>query len=163
LAYDCRRGTGLAKMNMRFVMTIQNILRHKGNKVVTISPDTKIATAAHRLRLERIGAIVVTGDGGRVEGILSERDIVHGLTEHDAAVADLPVSALMSRNVHTCGPDAEIRDVMHLMTLHRIRHVPVVENGELRGIVSIGDVVKSRLQDMELEANVLHDYFVAHQ
>ena len=144
-------------------MTIQNILRHKGNKVVTIQPDTKIGTAAHRLRLERIGAIVVTGDGRRVEGILSERDIVHGLTEHGAAVTDLPVSALMSRNVHTCGPDAEIRDVMRLMTLHRVRHVPVVDNGELRGIVSIGDVVKSRLEDMELEANVLHDYFVAHQ
>ena len=144
-------------------MSIQSILNHKGNKVVTIPPETRVGTAAHRLRLERIGAIVITGEGLRIEGILSERDIVQGLTEHGAAVIDMPVSALMSRNVLTCKPDAEIRDVMRLMTLHRIRHVPVAENGVLRGIVSIGDVVKSRLEDMELEANVLRDYAVAHQ
>ncbi len=144
-------------------MSIQSILDHKGNKVITIPPDTRVGTAAHRLRLERIGAIVVTGEGLRIEGILSERDIVQGLTEHGAAVIDLPVSALMSRNVLTCKPDASIRDVMRLMTLHRIRHVPVADNGVLRGIVSIGDVVKSRLEDMELEANVLRDYAVAHQ
>jgi CBS domain-containing protein len=144
-------------------MSIQSILNHKGNKVVTIAPDTKVGTAAHRLRLERIGAIVVTGEGLRIEGILSERDIVKGLTEHGGAVIDLPVAALMSRNVLTCKPDASISEVMRLMTLHRIRHVPVADNGMLRGIVSIGDVVKSRLEDMELEANVLRDYAVAHQ
>ena len=144
-------------------MSIQNILDHKGRKVITIAPDAKVGVAAHRLRLERIGAIVISGEGLRIEGILSERDIVRGLTEHGAAVIDLPVSALMSRTVHTCKPDAEIRDVMRLMTLHRIRHVPVADNGALRGIVSIGDVVKSRLEDMELEANVLRDYAVAHQ
>lgn len=143
-------------------MSIQSILDHKGSKVVTIAPDTRVGAAAHRLRLEHIGAIIITSDG-RIEGILSERDIVYGLTEHGAAVVDLPVSALMSRNVHTCRPTAEIRDVMRLMTMHRIRHVPVVENGALRGIVSIGDVVKSRLEDMELETNVLRDYAVAHQ
>jgi CBS domain-containing protein len=143
-------------------MSIQSILDHKGNKVVTIAPDTRVGAAAHRLRLEHIGAIIITS-GEHIEGILSERDIVYGLTEHGAAVTDLPVSALMSRNVHTCKPTAEIRDVMRLMTEHRIRHVPVVENGVLRGIVSIGDVVKSRLEDMELETNVLRDYAVAHQ
>ena len=144
-------------------MSIQSILDHKGSKVVTIAPDTRVGAAAHRLRLEQIGAIIVITSDGRIEGILSERDIVHGLTEHGAAVTDLPVSALMSRNVHTCRPTAEIRDVMRLMTMHRIRHVPVVDNGALRGIVSIGDVVKSRLEDMELETNVLRDYAVAHQ
>ena len=144
-------------------MSIQSILDHKGGKVVTIAPDTRVGAAALRLRLEHIGAIVITGEDRRIEGILSERDIVEGLTEHGAAVIDLPVSALMSHNVRTCRPDAEIRDVMRLMTLHRIRHVPVVENGALRGIVSIGDVVKSRLEDMELETNVLRDYAVAHQ
>lgn len=143
-------------------MSIQSILGHKGNKVVTIPPDTTVGVAALRLRLDRIGAIIITGGDRRIEGILSERDIVHGLAEHGAAVIDLPVSALMSRNVLTCKPDAEIRDVMRLMTLHHIRHVPVAENGVLRGIVSIGDVVKSRLDDMELEANVLRDYAVAH-
>ncbi len=144
-------------------MSIQSILDHKGGKVVTIAADTTVGTAAHRLRLEQIGAIVITGEGLRIEGILSERDIVHGLTEHGAEVIDLPVSALMSHNVRTCRPDAEIRDVMRLMTTHRIRHVPVAENGVLRGIVSIGDVVKSRLEDMELETNILRDYAVAHQ
>ena len=144
-------------------MSIQSILDHKGSKVVTIAPDTRVGAAALRLRLEHIGAIIITGEDRRIEGILSERDIVGGLTEHGAAVIDLPVSALMSRNVHTCKPDAEIRDVMRLMTLHRIRHVPVVDNGILRGIVSIGDVVKSRVEDMELETNVLRDYAVAHQ
>ena len=143
-------------------MSIQSILDHKGSKVVTIPPDTRVGAAAHRLRLEHIGAIIITS-GDHIEGILSERDIVYGLTEHGAAVTDLPVSALMSRNVHTCRPTAEIRDVMRLMTMHRIRHVPVAENGVLRGIVSIGDVVKSRLEDMELETNVLRDYAVAHQ
>jgi CBS domain-containing protein len=144
-------------------MSIQSILDHKGSKVVTIAPETKVSTAALRLRLEHIGAIVVTGEGLHIEGILSERDIVEGLTKHGAAVIDLPVSALMSHNVRTCRPDAEIRDVMRLMTVHRIRHVPVAENSVLRGIVSIGDVVKSRLEDMELETNVLRDYAVAHQ
>ena len=144
-------------------MSIQSILDHKGNKVITIAPDTRVGAAALRLRLEHIGAIVVTGEDRRIEGILSERDIVEGLTEHGAAVIDLPVSALMSHNVRTCRPDADIRDVMRLMTLHRVRHVPVVENGVLRGIVSIGDVVKSRLEDMELETNVLRDYAVARQ
>ena len=143
-------------------MSIQSILDHKGSKVVTIPPDTRVGAAAHRLRLEQIGAIIITS-GDHIEGILSERDIVYGLTEHGAAVTDLPVPALMSRNVHSCRPTAEIRDVMRLMTQHRIRHVPVVENGALRGIVSIGDVVKSRLEDMELETNILRDYAVAHQ
>ena len=143
-------------------MSIQSILDHKGGKVVTIPPDTRVGAAALRLRLEHIGAIVITGEGLKIEGILSERDIVEGLTVHGAEVIDLPVSALMSRNVRTCRPDAEIRDVMRLMTQHRIRHVPVAENGVLRGIVSIGDVVKSRLEDMELETNVLRDYAVAH-
>ena len=144
-------------------MTIRNILDQKGGKVVTLTPETTVMVAAHRLRLDRIGAIVITGADGRVQGILSERDIVHGLTEHGVEVVNLPVSALMTRNVHTCGPDADIREVMRLMTQHRVRHVPVVDNGRLAGIVSIGDVVKSRVEAMEMEANVLHDYFVAHQ
>ena len=144
-------------------MNVKKILEHKGSKVVTMPPEADITIAAHRLRLERIGAIVITDDGSRVVGILSERDIVHGLAEHGPAVVDMPVSAVMTSNVHSCKPDDDIRDVMRLMTLHRVRHVPVMEAGQLRGIVSIGDVVKTRLEDMELEANVLHDYFVAHQ
>lgn len=144
-------------------MTIRNILDHKGGKVVTLLPDTTVMVAAHRLRLDRIGAVVITAADGRVQGILSERDIVHGLAEHGVDAVNLPVSALMTRNVHTCGLEADIREVMRLMTQHRVRHVPVVDNDRLAGIVSIGDVVKSRVEAMEMEANVLHDYFVAHQ
>ena len=142
-------------------MSIKGILEHKGNKTVTVPPETKVGIAAHRMRLERIGAVIVSKDGRGIDGIVSERDIVNGLTEHGAAVVDLPVSALMTAGVHTCRPDSEIRDVMRQMTLHRIRHLPVTENGVLCGIVSIGDVVKSRLEDMELEANVMHDILVA--
>lgn len=143
-------------------MSIKDILAQKGTKVVSLAPDAKVAIAAHRLRVEHIGAIVVSQDGSHVDGILSERDIIYGLTEHGTGVLDKPVSALMSHHVHSCGPDAGIRDVMRLMTVHRIRHVPVVTDGMLIGIVSIGDVVKSRLQDMEMESSVLRDYAVAH-
>ena len=130
-------------------MSIASILKRKGGTVITVTPSTTIGMAARRLRMEHI------------DGILSERDIVHGLTEHGGAVIDMPVSALMSHKVLTCKPGAEIRDVMRLMTTHRIRHVPVHDEGGLHGIVSIGDVVQNRLQDMELEANVLHDVITA--
>ena len=142
-------------------MSIASILKRKGGTVITVTPSTTIGMAARRLRMEKIGAIVVSADGQHIDGILSERDIVHGLTEHGGAVIDMPVSALMSHKVLTCKPGAEIRDVMRLMTTHRIRHVPVHDEGGLHGIVSIGDVVQNRLQDMELEANVLHDVITA--
>jgi len=142
-------------------MSIRSILKGKGGKVVTVTPSTTIGMAAQRLRLERIGAVVVSSDGKQIEGILSERDIVYGLTEHGSAVTEMPVSALMSHKVYTCRPDTEMREVMRLMTSHRIRHLPVAESNVMLGIVSIGDVVQNRLQDMELEANVLHDVIVA--
>jgi CBS domain-containing protein len=159
-----RTGSDLASSRKaRAVMIVRNILEHKGYKVVTLPPDTTVGIVAHRLRLERIGAIVITDEARHVMGIVSERDVVSGLAEHGAKVVDMPVSALMTHGVKSCRPDDDIRAVMRLMTLHRFRHVPVIEDGELLGIVSIGDVVKNRLEDMELEANVLHDYFVAHQ
>lgn len=143
-------------------MSIENILKHKGSKVVTIAPATTVSVAARRLRIDRIGAVIVSSDGQHIEGILSERDIVQGLSEHGAGVIDMPVSGLMSRHVVTCGPGSGISEVMRLMTQHRIRHLPVVDNGVLCGIVSIGDVVKSRLEDMEMETSVLRDFAVAH-
>jgi CBS domain-containing protein len=144
-------------------MKVSKILEHKGGKVITMPPEAHIRIAAQRLRQDGIGAIVITDDGRRILGILSERDIVHGLAQHGPEVVDMPISAVMTAHVFTCKPEDDIRDLMRLMTTHRIRHVPVVDGGSLRGIVSIGDVVKNRLEDMELEANVLHDYFVAHQ
>jgi CBS domain-containing protein len=142
-------------------MSIKSILDQKGSRTVTMPPETKVGVAAHRMRAERIGALVISRDGSNIDGIVSERDIVNGMTEYGAAVIDLPVSELMSKAVRTCRPDSEMREVMHLMTLYRIRHLPVTDKGVLCGIVSIGDVVKNRLADMELEAGVMHDYIAA--
>jgi CBS domain-containing protein len=142
-------------------MSIKHILEEKGGKTVTVPPEARIGVAAHRMRAEGIGALVISKDGRAIEGILSERDIVNGLTKYAGAVTDLPVSELMSKAVRTCRPDSEMREVMHVMTIHRIRHLPVTENGILCGIVSIGDVVKYRLAEMELEAGVMHDYIAA--
>jgi len=142
-------------------MSIKSILERKGGRTVTVPPETRVGVAAHRMRAEGIGALVISKDGRAIEGILSERDIVNGLTQSGGAVIDLPVSELMSKAVRTCRPDSEIREVMHVMTLHRIRHLPVMENGILCGIVSIGDVVKYRLAEIELEAGVMHDYIAA--
>ena len=142
-------------------MIIRSILKSKGSTVETVGPDKSIQEVARILYQKKIGAVIVM-QNNEIKGVLSERDIVRGLTRSGDSVVDLPVSALMSREVRTCRPDAEIRAVMRLMTDHRIRHLPVVDNGVLCGIVSIGDVVKSRLEDMEMEANVLRDYAVAH-
>jgi CBS domain-containing protein len=141
-------------------MKVRDILAHKGSAVVTVRPDTTVATAIHRLMLERIGALVVSDDGVRVLGIVSERDIVRVVAERgaDALAPDLTVEAMMTRNVLTCGLEDSIKDLMTTMTQRRIRHLPVVENGRLVGIVSIGDVVKNRLEEVELEANVLREY-----
>lgn len=143
-------------------MNIDTILHDKGNAVATATPETKILSISHRLRMEKIGAIVISHDKRHIDGILSERDIVQGISEHGSNVLDMTASELMSHNVITCGPQASVRDVMRTMTQHRIRHMPVVEHGVLIGIVSIGDVVKNRLHDMELETSVLRDYAVAH-
>lgn len=141
-------------------MKVRDILAHKGSAVVTVRPDTTVATAIHRLMLERIGALVVSDDGVRVLGIVSERDIVRVVAERgaDALAPDLTVEEMMTRNVLTCGLEDTVKDLMTTMTQRRIRHLPVVENGKLVGIVSIGDVVKNRLEEVELEANVLREY-----
>jgi CBS domain-containing protein len=136
------------------------MLAHKGSKVVTARPDATIATIIRILKLEKIGAIVVSKDGSRVDGIVSERDVVRGLVEHGGDLLDMPASAIMTHDVRTCGPGADLKEVMGEMTSSRIRHLPVVDQGKLVGIVSIGDVVKNRLEDLETETNVLRDYIV---
>lgn len=143
-------------------MKIRDILKHKTTGVITLRPDETVRVLAHRLRLERIGAVVVSGDGARLDGIVSERDVVAGLAEHGPDVLGMPVEALMSRSVRTCTPDDTVRSVMEKMTTRRIRHLPVIEGGRVTGIVSIGDVVKNRLEEMELETGVLRDYAATH-
>ncbi len=141
-------------------MKVRDILAHKGSAVVTVRPDTSVATAVHRLMLERIGALIVSDDGSRVLGIVSERDIVRVVAERgaEALAPDLTLEEIMTRHVLTCGLEDTVKDLMTTMTQRRIRHLPVVESGKLVGIVSIGDVVKNRLEEVELEANVLREY-----
>ena len=139
-------------------MTVKAILSAKGGEVITIEPTAKLAAAARVLASRNIGALVVTGADRRVVGIVSERDIVHELAAHGAASLDLPLTDVMTREVVTCRISDTVTSVMERMTAGKFRHLPVVEQGRLAGIVSIGDVVKHRLEDMEREQSALRDY-----
>ncbi|MFQ5939652.1 MAG: CBS domain-containing protein [Alphaproteobacteria bacterium] len=139
-------------------MRVAQILKAKGHKVVTTRLDTTIAELVRTLTLERIGAAVVTGDEGTVVGIISERDIVHGLSEHGADLLNMRVGELMTPTVVTCRPEQSLEDIMREMTSSRIRHLPVLQDGEMVGIISIGDVVKNRLEELEKESGALRDY-----
>jgi len=110
---------------------------------------------------ESIGAVIVMGDEAEIVGIISERDVIHGLAQHGMDLLKVPVSKLMTRPVRTCTPEDGVKDAMQVMTRFRIRHLPVIDDGRLAGIVSIGDVVKNRLDDMKMEANVLRDIAIA--
>jgi len=139
-------------------MTVAAILKVKGNHVETTRPDTTLYTVAWELKSRNIGALVVVGeDPTSILGIISERDVVHALIEHETHVLSLPVSRVMTTRVYTCTPNDRITAVMALMTRHRVRHLPVVDSGRLAGIVSIGDVVKHRIDELELEANTLRE------
>jgi CBS domain-containing protein len=142
-------------------MKVAEILKSKGTKVVTMRPGSTIDTVVHRMRLERIGAVIISPDGKSILGVLSERDILHALAEHGADLLRLKAEDLMTREVVTCSREDALQSVMVKMTQRRIRHLPVVEQGQLVGIVSIGDAVKSRLEEVELEANVLRDSYLA--
>lgn len=138
-------------------MKVSEILAHKGGNVRTVRPDETVDRLAHRLRLERVGAMVVSEDGNAIRGIVSERDIVHMLAERGHRVLDGPVSAIMTTRVRTCTPDTTLAQVARMMTESRFRHLPVIDGGRLSGIVSLGDVVKHRLDEMQLEADTLRD------
>jgi CBS domain-containing protein len=141
-------------------MNVRSILEAKGRSVATISPDATLADAAHLLAERRIGAVVVTGSGMSVAGILSERDIVRAVSERGAAALDRTVADTMTRSVVTCTEADTIGQLMEQMTAGKFRHLPVVDQGRLVGIMSIGDVVKWRLADMETEAAALKDYIM---
>ena len=139
-------------------MHIRQLLRRKGADVATVDPGASVRDALALLAARRIGALVVSTDGRTVQGIVSERDVARGLHERGAALLADPVSAVMTAEVHSCGPDSSVHDLARLMTDRRVRHVPVVEDGALVGIVSIGDVVKARLDELEAERAQLVDY-----
>jgi CBS domain-containing protein len=139
-------------------MNVETILRNKGNWVATIRPDTTVGDAIDILNRERIGALVVSDDGESVDGLLSERDIVTALAQRDGDLLSSSVAEIMSLTVVTCDPADSVGELMAEMTNRRIRHFPVVAGGRLCGIVSIGDLVKSRLDEVEFEASSLRSF-----
>lgn len=139
-------------------MTVKAVLSRKGNNVTTIEPTASVAEAIKILREQRIGALVITGPDQRVVGILSERDVVRALAEHGAAALERSVAEMMTRKVVTCMESDTLPDLMERMTAGKFRHVPVVEQGKLAGIISIGDVVKWRVEEMERDTKALQDY-----
>lgn len=139
-------------------MRISDVLRMKGGEVVTVAPDTDVRQLLNVLAEHRIGAVVVSQDGNSVDGIASERDIVRALAERGEAVLSEPVTAIYTAEVHTVDLDAQLEDLMRIMTERRVRHLPVVVEGSLRGIVSIGDVVKKRIDELESERSALTNY-----
>jgi len=139
-------------------MHIAAVIKRKGSDVVSIAPDRTIAEAVSLLTKNRIGAVLVLDSTGEIQGILSERDIVSGLSRHGADALTQRVDALMTRDVLRCSPHDTIAEIMHVMTERRTRHLAVMENGKLAGLISIGDVVKQRLIDANLEVETLRGY-----
>jgi CBS domain-containing protein len=138
-------------------MTVARIINEKGRDVVTASPETSIAALVATLAEKRIGAIVIV-EKSAIRGIISERDVVRAIAKHGSDALVMRASEWMTARVTTCGPQDTINEVMQTMTSGRFRHLPVVENGELTGIVSIGDVVKRRIEDVEREADQIREY-----
>jgi CBS domain-containing protein len=139
-------------------MRISDVIRAKGNAVVTVQPDIDVRALLARLAEHGIGAVVVSTDGSSVDGIVSERDIVRALADRGATVLSEPVSQIMTSEVQTCTPDTPVVELMSVMTHGRFRHVPVVVNNRLAGIVSIGDIVKNRVGELEIERDSLTTY-----
>ncbi|MFD1539879.1 CBS domain-containing protein [Nonomuraea guangzhouensis] len=139
-------------------MLIGTILRGKGSDVTTVAPEATVRELLAKLAERNIGAVVVSADGVTITGIVSERDVVRRLHDRGAAVLDQPVSAIMTSEVRTVGPHDNVDELRRTMTTHRFRHMPVVEDGRLVGIVSIGDVVKSAIEELETEKASLVDY-----
>jgi CBS domain-containing protein len=142
-------------------MSVSHILGVKGRSVITATSKETVQSTAQKLSQHRIGAVVVVDDKGAIAGIVSERDIVRALAEHGAKSMAMPVSGIMSKAVKTCKVgDSEI-ELMALMTTHRIRHLPVVEGGKLAGMISIGDIVKFRIEAIEREAEEMKSYIAS--
>ena len=142
-------------------MLVANLLEQKGTMVVTIGGDATVGAVVAELARHRVGALVVSPDGLTIDGIVSERDIVRNLSELHGDLLAEPVTSIMSTAVQTCLPSDDVGTIMSLMTEHRIRHVPVVQDGRLCGIISIGDVVKSRIVELEKDRNELMEYITA--
>jgi CBS domain-containing protein len=143
------------------MMTIAAILAQKGAEVFSVPPEMSIYDAARTLRQHRVGAVLVLAPDGAVLGVLSERDIVRALVDSGRDVLESPLQIIMSATVHTCSPRDTVGEAMAQMTNRRIRHLPVIHDGRLAGMVSIGDLVKARIEQSEQEAAALKDYISA--
>ncbi len=141
-------------MNVKAILAAKKL----GGDIICIEPTADLAAAAKLLAQHRIGAVLIRGAGGRLAGILSERDIVRALAEHGTAALQLPVGQAMTREVETCGEDETIATLMERMTAGKFRHMPVISDGKLVGLVSIGDVVKQRVEEIERESEAMRDY-----
>ena len=142
-------------------MLVKQIFKLKDDRIITVKPGDTVATAAEILKRENIGALMVSGPNGELAGILSERDIVRAMPEHGPDLFALTVEQLMTRDVITCSSEDRVHDLMKKMTAGRFRHMPVVDGGNLAGIISIGDLVKSRLEELETETSQLRDYIAS--
>jgi CBS domain-containing protein len=141
-------------------MNVESILERKGTEVATIAPEASIKRAADWLRAKNVGALVTRNDA--ILGIISERDIVRAFSQYGESVASMQVKDIMTHGLITASLGDDLTHLMRLMTRHRIRHMPVLRAGKLAGIISIGDVIKHRLDDLELEASVLRDVYIAY-
>jgi CBS domain-containing protein len=142
-------------------MKVSDIIQTKGSVVKTVRPESSARELAVRLHADQIGAMVVSSDGKSIDGIVTERDLAYGLAAHGPDLPTIAVSKLMTNVVVVCSPEDSITHVMKVMTQRRVRHLPVKQHDQLVGIISIGDVLKHRLDELELEANVMRDYAVA--
>lgn len=138
-------------------MTVRSILNTKGHQIMSVEPDVKLEAAIRLLGEKKIGAVLVMNQS-RLEGILSERDIVRVLAERGAGALETPVSEVMTRKVVTCKETDTVAELMEMMTTGKFRHLPVVDNGKVVGLISIGDIVKRRVQEYESEQEALRDY-----
>jgi CBS domain-containing protein len=143
-------------MNVKTILAAKS--RNLGGDIISIEPTADLTAAARLLGAHRIGAVVIRGAGGRLAGILSERDIVRAISEQGAEALALPVGQVMTRNVTTCGEDDSVASIMERMTAGKFRHMPVMARGELVGLISIGDVVKQRVEEIERESEAMRDY-----
>ena len=140
------------------MMTVKAILEQKGHQVVTLGPNEKLAVAIQMLYENRIGALVITNGDRKIVGILSERDVVHSLAKDGAAALERTVREIMTPKVNICNENHTVNEIMGIMTQGRFRHLPVEKNGHLDGIISIGDVVKERIEEVEREAEEIRTY-----
>ncbi|MDX1570585.1 MAG: CBS domain-containing protein [Xanthomonadales bacterium] len=141
-----------------YEVTVENILKHKGFDIISVRPETTVIETANLLRKNRIGSVLALTEDGEIAGVVSERDIVTGLSEVGPEILDEPVTEIMTSNVLVCHPDDNMEQILACMTDRRVRHLPVVDHGKLVGIISIGDVVKTRIQELEVESDALKSF-----